>query len=67
MITDDIGNNVFCNNTTDIRNGSGHIWCIPGNFFTHTDTEGNVIPSIEIDADAASPVSCFPMYDRDSE
>lgn len=66
-ITDDIGNNVFCNNTTDIRNGSGHIWCIPGNFFTHTDTEGNVIPSIEIDADAASPVSCFPMYDRDSE
>lgn len=57
----------FIDNAVDVENTSGRTWCIPGNYFAHTDTDGNEVPQIIIDADAASPVSCYPMYDRDSE
>lgn len=57
----------FINNTVDVKNNSGRTWCIPGNYFAHSDSEGNEIPKIIVDADAASPVSCFPMYNRNNE
>lgn len=56
----------FINNTVDVKNTSKRTWCIPGNYFAHTDTDGSEVPGIRIEADEASPVSCFPMYDRDS-
>ena len=57
----------FINNTVDVKNNSGRTWCIPGNYFAHSDSEGNEIPQIIVDADTASPVSCFPMYNRNNE
>ena len=57
----------FIDNTVDVKNNSGRTWCIPGNYFAHTDTNGNEIPQIIVDADTASPVSCFPMYNRNNE
>ena len=57
----------FINNTVDVKNTSKRTWCIPGNYFAHTDTDGSEVPGIRIEADEASPVSCFPMYDRDSK
>lgn len=57
----------FINNTVDVKNNSGRTWCIPGNYFAHSDSEGNEVPQIIIDADTASPVSCFPMYNRNNE
>lgn len=57
----------FINNTVDVKNTSKRTWCIPGNYFAHTDADGNEIPKIIIDADTASLVSCYPMYDRNSE
>lgn len=57
----------FIDNTVDVKNTSKRTWCIPGNYFAHTDTDGSEVPGIRIEADEASPVSCFPMYDRDSK
>ena len=57
----------FIDNTVDVENTSKRTWCIPGNYFAHTDTDGSEVPGIRIEADEASPVSCFPMYDRDSK
>lgn len=57
----------FIDNTVDVENTSGRTWCIPGNYFAHTDTDGSEVPGIRIEADEASPVSCYPMYDRDSK
>ena len=57
----------FIDNAVDVENTSGRTWCIPGNYFAHSDSDGNVVPKIIVEANEASPVSCFPMYDRDSE
>lgn len=57
----------FIDNTVDVENTSKRTWCIPGNYFAHTNEAGSPVPKIIIEADAASPVSCFPMYDRDSK
>lgn len=57
----------FINNTVDVKNTSKRTWCIPGNYFAHTNEAGSPVPKIIIEADEASPVSCFPMYDRDSK
>lgn len=57
----------FIDNTVDVKNASKRTWCIPGNYFAHTDADGSEVPGIRIEADEASPVSCFPMYDRDSK
>ena len=57
----------FIDNTVDVKNASKRTWCIPGNYFAHTNEAGSPVPKIIIEADEASPVSCFPMYDRDSK
>ena len=57
----------FIDNTVDVKNTSKRTWCIPGNYFAHTNEAGSPVPKIIIEADEASPVSCFPMYDRDSK
>ena len=57
----------FIDNTVDVENTSKRTWCIPGNYFAHTNEAGSPVPKIIIEADEASPVSCFPMYDRDSK
>lgn len=57
----------FIDNAVDVENTSGRTWCIPGNYFAHTNEAGSLVPKIIVNTDEASLVSCYPMYDRNSE
>lgn len=57
----------FIDNAVDVENTSGRTWCIPGNYFAHTNEAGSLVPKIIVNTNEASLVSCYPMYDRNSE